>query len=117
MKPALIILALFLCNQSFSQQINNEDTELPALITLKYPNIKEALIKKNSLNNDSFLFLETNSSLSTNFTKENGRHINRNFAFATSEKIILSKELLKITHRYPGDGSNLVIDAKGLLVP
>ncbi|XMO87104.1 hypothetical protein AAFN75_02185 [Algibacter sp. AS12] len=117
MKTVLIVFALFLCKQTFAQQINNDETELTPLILLKYPNIKEAFTQNTSLNKDSFSLFDINNALNTNFTKDDGRHINRNFAFSTSEKLYLSKELLKIAHKFPGDGNNLAIGPKGLLVP
>ena len=118
MKPILIIFALFLCNQTFAQQINgNETRELPPLILLKYPNIQEALVLKNDLKKDSYLLFDRLNMPKSNFTTDDGRHINRNFAFSNSEHKNLSKELLKITHRFPGDGSDLLISPKGLLVP
>ncbi|MDG1729611.1 MAG: hypothetical protein P8K68_04325 [Algibacter sp.] len=117
MKHILIVLALFFCSQTYAQEINIIDAKLPALISLKYPNIKEALTSKNNLNKDSFLLPETNGYLNTNFFIDNSRRANRHFAWSQSEQRNLSKELLKIMHRFPGDGSNLTISPRGLLVP
>ncbi|MGB5419515.1 hypothetical protein [Algibacter sp.] len=118
MKQVLIVLALFFCSHLFAQQIaNKDDSKLPSLILLKYPNITDALTSANNLKNDSFSLLETNDFQNIYFFINNSRRANRHFVWSQSGQINLSKELLKITHRYPGDGSNLVIDAKGLLVP
>ena len=120
MKTILIIFALFVCNLTFAQEINtktNDDTKLPPLVLLKYPNIKDAFISKNNLDKDTFSLLEIKDKENPSLLIDNSRRANRNFAFSQPNQINLSKELLKITHRFPGDGSNLAISPKGLLVP
>ena len=44
MKTVMIVLVLFICSQTFAQQLNNNDKKLPPLILLTYPNIKDAFI-------------------------------------------------------------------------
>jgi len=120
MKTIALVFVLFLCNQTFAQQLNSKDTELPSLIFLEYPNIKNAfpntLISKYDLN-ATVSFLEINSTQNTDFFIDMRRLANRNFAFSKPQQINLNKELQKIMHRFPGDGSNLIICPRGLLVP
>jgi len=120
MKTITLVFVLFLGNQTFSQHFNSKDTQLPPLILLKYPNIKEAFpntdISKYDLNT-TVSFLEIHNTQNTDFFIDMRRRANRNFALSQSQQINLHKELQKIMHRFPGDGSNLLISPRGLLVP
>lgn len=122
MKTVIIVFVLFLCKQTFAQHLNNDDDEkLPSLFLLNYPSIKDAFpntfISKYDLNSNTVSFLEIDGKQNTNFIIDTGRRANRNYAFSQPQQINLNKELLKIMHRFPGDGSNLIIDPRGLLVP
>jgi len=121
MKTLVIVLVLFLCEQTFAQHLNmNDETKLPPLILLKYPNIKDtfsnSLITKYDLNT-TIPFLEIYNAQNTNFFIDMRRRANRNFTFSQPQEINLNKELQKIMHRFLGDGSNLVLCPRGLLVP
>lgn len=122
MKTIVIVFVLFLSKQSFAQHFNNnDDWKLQPLILFKYPNVKDAFsntfTSKYDLNNNTDSFLVINGPQNTNFYIDTGRRLNKNFAFSQSQQINLSKELLKITHRFPGDGSNLILCPRGLSVP
>lgn len=121
MKTVVIIFVLFICKQTFAQQLNNDEAKLPPLILLKYPNIKDAFTNTSNLeydlNNYNNPVFGISISLYSNLNINTSRRANRNFTFSQSGQITLSKELLKIMHRFPGDGSNLVITPRGLLVP
>lgn len=121
MKTVIIVFVLFLCKQTFAQHLNNDDGKLPSLILLNYPSIKDAFpntfISKYDLKSNTVSFLEIDGKQNTNFIIDTGRRANRNYAFSQPQQINLNKELLKIMHRFPGDGSNLIIDPRGLLVP
>ncbi|MGC1206080.1 MAG: hypothetical protein WA839_14495 [Flavobacteriaceae bacterium] len=121
MKIVALVFILFLCNQTFAQQLNNNDEKLPSLILLTYPNIKDAFINtstlKNDLNNYNNPFFGISTTLNSNLNISTSRRANRNYVFSQSGQITLSKELLKVMHRFPGDGSNLLISPRGLLVP
>lgn len=88
---------------------------------LTYPNIKEAFINtstlKKDLNNYNIPFFGISTPLNSNLNISNSQRANRNYTFSQSGKINLNKKLLKVMHRYPGNGSNLILCTRGLLVP
>ena len=115
MKPIFIILAICLSANTFAQQLNKKAEKLSLLIKLKYQNNESLYASIIDLNPDSYQQIMSIGKVGT-FPKSNFIINTKNIklAFPEIRQIDLSKQLRNIMHKFPGDGNNLHIDARGL---
>lgn len=114
MRTLFFILACGVCLKNYAQQTKNADATLPLEVDLKYQNDENSISKTPILNPD--LNSQIIAIRDVDVLPENSLHIdskNIKFSHLQPIDIDLSKELNKIMHRFPGDGSNLIIDARG----
>ena len=114
MKLVFHILVFCVCFSSFSQQSKTNDSTLPLAVDLKYQNAENSFSKAISLNPD--LNHQIISINQIGILHENSLGIDsKNIKLSKWQpyEMDLTKELNKIMHRFPGDGSNLILDARG----
>lgn len=112
MKIIFIILTLCFCTNTFAQKIVDKDDKLPLPIILKYQNIEDLSPNTINLNpnlNNQIITIGEIDALPQNVLNVYSKNMN----FVFSEKSEIKQELKNIMHKYPGDGNNLQLDAKG----
>ena len=113
MKTIFIIFAFCLSTNTFAQQLKKEVEKCPLLIELKYQNDGSLFSNTTNLKSDLYSQIISVKAIET-FPKNDFKVANKNFAFSKTLQMDLSKELRSIMHKFPGDGNNLHIDARGM---
>ena len=114
MRTILFILVLGLCLNNYAQQDKYANETLHLAVDLKYQNDENSFYNTTTLNPD--LNSQIISVRDVDVLQKNSLHIdskNIKFSYLQPIDIDLSKELNKIMHRFLGDGSNLILDARG----
>lgn len=113
MRIILFILVLGLCLNNYAQQDNDTNTTLHLAVDFKYQNDENSFYYTTTLNpdlNSQIIAVKDVDDLPKNSLYIDSKRIK--FSNFQPIDIDLSKELNKIMHKFPGDGSNLMLDAR-----
>lgn len=115
MKSVFITCIFCLSINTFAQQLNQKVEDLPLLIDLKYQNTENSFANTIDLKPDLYSQI-ISFGVAEEFPKNNFKIKSKKIRFSQYEplQIDLKRELRNIMHKYPGDGNNLFINAKGL---
>jgi len=107
MKNIRLALVLFFSVQAYAQQLDskNNNTPIPLLLS-EYPNITAKFVFSDKVQFDADTAIPINLMLDP-------KAIRKSFSFSQTEGEQLTRSLREVMHRFPGDGSDYFICARG----